>query len=84
MIVLLSYIFLFASLPLLLYRLVVGPKWSDRILAADLFTVYLIAGLLVFQQETRWSWDRDVIWLFFALSMIGFIAVALLMEKSDA
>lgn len=83
MIEILSYILLLASLPLLLFRSIKGPKWTDRILAADLFTVYLIAGLLLFKQETRWSWDRDVIWLFFAIGLVSFISVGLLMEESD-
>lgn len=78
-----SHLFLIMSLPLLLYRLIKGPGWSDRVLAADLFGIYLVAALLLFKGLTRWSWDRDVIWLFFAIGLVSFMAAGLLMEESD-
>ena len=79
----LSDFFLIASLPLLFWRLLKGPTWADRILAADLFGIYLAAALLLLRSETRWSWDRDVIWLFFAVGLIGFLAVGLLKEEEN-
>lgn len=65
-----SSLFIIASLFLLLYRIVKGPHWSDRIICADLLAIYLIAGLLVLQFEYRWHWDRDAVWLILALGLI--------------
>lgn len=72
MLISLSYLLIIASLILLLYRIIKGPGWSDRILAADLMGVYLIAGLLILQLEFKWEWDRDVVWV---VLLLGFVTI---------
>lgn len=78
-----AYTFLIASVPLLLYRMLKGPHWSDRVLAADMLGIYLIAGLLILQEESQWEWDRDVIWMMLGLSLVTVLGAGLLMEDIE-
>jgi len=71
------------SLPFLIFRLIKGPSWADRIIACDMIAVYMIAGLLALETEFHWEWDRDVIWLMFALSLVTVIGPGLLLEESN-
>lgn len=80
MILTIAYVFQMLSLPLLIFRLVKGPNWSDRIITADLLIVYLASGLLVLKNQNGWLWDRDVIWLALILGLASVIAASLLME----
>lgn len=78
-----AYTFLIASIPLLLYRMLKGTHWSDRVLAADMLGIYLIAGLLILQEESQWEWDRDVIWMMLGLSLVTVLGAGLLMEDIE-
>ena len=80
MISVVAYLLIISSIPLLIYRLVKGPTWADRILTADLLMIYLVAGLLAIQTQKNWLWDRDVIWLVLTLGLVGVIGASLLME----
>jgi len=79
----LAYILLILSLPLLIYRIVKGPSWADRIITSDLLMIYLVAGLLCLQTEKFWGWDRDVVWLVLGLGVVSILGVSLLMETED-
>lgn len=83
MILYIAYAFLIGSLPLLIFRMIKGPHWSDRILSADMLGIYLIAGLLILQDESQWEWDRDVIWMMLALSLVTVLGAGLLMEDIE-
>lgn len=78
-----TMVFIGLSLPFLIFRLIRGPNWSDRIIACDMLGVYMIAGLLALESEFHWEWDRDVIWLMLALSLVTVIGPGLLLEETN-
>lgn len=74
------FIMLGLSIPLLTYRMIRGPYWSDRILAADLLSAYIAAGLMFLKLQSGWAWDRDALLLVLALGLIGVFGASLMVR----
>lgn len=83
MIIGLSIFFIMASIPLIAYRLIKGPEWSDRILGSELLAISLASSLLILQLDNFQKWDREAIWLLIMMGFIGSIGASLLMEKKN-
>jgi len=72
----LALFFLLLSLPFILYRLLRGPEWTDRLIATDLLALSLSAGILLLKHESGWGWDRDAAWILMITSFVGTIGAS--------
>jgi len=71
------------SMITILYRLVVGPSASDRVVALDALGVALIALIGLFSIMVETNLFLEIILLLAILSFIGTIAFSKFIEKGD-
>jgi multicomponent Na+:H+ antiporter subunit F len=71
------------SMIAILYRLVVGPSASDRVVALDALGVALIALIGLFSIMVETNFFLEIILLLAILSFIGTIAFSKFIEKGD-
>lgn len=67
----------------LVYRLVIGPSASDRVVALDALGVALIALIGLFSIMVETSFYLEIILLLAILSFIGTVAFSKFIEKGD-
>ena len=66
-----------------IYRLVVGPSSSDRVVALDALGVSLIALIGLFSIMVETNFFLEIILLLAILSFIGTVAFSKFIEKGD-
>ena len=71
------------SMVALIYRLVIGPSASDRVVALDAIGVALIALIGLFSIMVETSFYLEIILLLAILSFIGTVAFSKFIEKGD-
>lgn len=67
----------------LIYRIVIGPSASDRVVALDALGVALIALIGLFSIMVETSFYLEIILLLAILSFIGTVAFSKFIEKGD-
>ncbi len=70
-----SILLILASLPFIVFRLIRGPEWTDRLIACDLLSLALAAAILILMHESGWGWDRDTVWVIVIASFLSTLGV---------
>ena len=76
--------FIGAALLLGLIRLIIGPDAPDRVISADTMSVTVTAGLTVYAAYFNSALFLDVALVYGAISFIGLIAIARVIEGSNS
>lgn len=77
----LSFIFMFLGIALTLLRLAMGPSMTDRIVAIDLFTVFVMGILLLYGVATGFRYVLNAVTVMALISFIGTVSFARYLEK---
>lgn len=78
-----SIVIITLSMVAVIYRLVVGPSSSDRVVALDALGVSLIALIGLFSIMVETNFFLEIILLLAILSFIGTVAFSKFIEKGD-
>ncbi|MER1986852.1 MAG: Na(+)/H(+) antiporter subunit F1 [Solibacillus sp.] len=78
-----SIVIITLAMIVLIYRLVIGPSASDRVIALDALGVALIALIGLFSIMVETSFYLEIILLLAILSFIGTVAFSKFIEKGD-
>ena len=78
-----SIVIITISMVAVIYRLVVGPSNSDRVVALDALGVSLIALIGLFSIMVETNFFLEIILLLAILSFIGTVAFSKFIEKWD-
>lgn len=78
-----SIVIITIAMIVLIYRLVIGPSASDRVVALDALGVALIALIGLFSIMVETSFYLEIILLLAILSFIGTVAFSKFIEKGD-
>lgn len=78
-----SIVIITISMVAVIYRLVVGPSNSDRVVALDALGVSLIALIGLFSIMVETNFFLEIILLLAILSFIGTVAFSKFIEKGD-
>lgn len=78
-----SIVIVTIAMIVLVYRLVIGPSASDRVVALDALGVALIALIGLFSIMVETSFYLEIILLLAILSFIGTVAFSKFIEKGD-
>ena len=78
-----SIVLITLSMIVLIYRIVMGPSASDRVVALDALGVALIALIGLFSIMVETSFYLEIILLLAILSFIGTVAFSKFIEKGD-
>lgn len=78
-----SIVIITISMVAVIYRLVVGPSNSDRVVALDTLGVSLIALIGLFSIMVETNFFLEIILLLAILSFIGTVAFSKFIEKGD-
>lgn len=78
-----SIVIITLAMIVLVYRIVIGPSASDRVVALDALGVALIALIGLFSIMVETSFYLEIILLLAILSFIGTVAFSKFIEKGD-
>lgn len=78
-----SIVIITLSMIAVIYRLVVGPSASDRVVALDALGISLISLIALFSIMVDTSYFLEIILLPAILSFIGTVAFSKFIEKGD-
>ena len=78
-----SIVIITLAMIVLIYRLVIGPSASARVIALDALGVALIALIGLFSIMVETSFYLEIILLLAILSFIGTVAFSKFIEKGD-
>ncbi|MEK4230456.1 Na(+)/H(+) antiporter subunit F1 [Solibacillus sp. FSL H8-0538] len=78
-----SIVIITLSMIAVIYRLVVGPSASDRVVALDALGISLISLIALFSIMVDTSYFLEIILLLAILSFIGTVAFSKFIEKGD-
>lgn len=81
----LAVVFILLSLPFLIFRLVRGPAWTDRLIAADMIGLSFAVGLLFLNGgESAERWNQEAVWIILAAAFVGTLGASLIIRQKEA
>ena len=76
-----SFLLLFIGMILTFMRMLKGPTLPDRVLAIDLFTMFVVGGITVYAFLTGLTIYLNAVFVMALIAFIGTVAFARYLEK---